>query len=117
MTEAALAEHEKCNRCDRDYRMWSTDSPLWNAVMRGGCINGPWEFGEMLCPNCFMEMAEDRGVARNFRVVADDVLVALQTVTPSGRVWNEKRRMWIEPGRRTVAVVTHPKRHTIEVRK
>jgi hypothetical protein len=68
--------------------------------MRGGCINGPWEFGEMICANCFMELAEDRGIAGRFLVTAEDVRVPLQTVTPSGRVWNEKRKLWIEPVRR-----------------
>jgi hypothetical protein len=117
VSEVALAEHEKCHRCCREYRMWSTPSPLWNAVMRGGCINGPWEFGEMICANCFMELAEDRGIATTFRVDAENVKVPLQTVTPSGRVWDEKRRLWMEPGRKRTLVSHSPKRRTIEARK
>lgn len=117
MSEVVLAEHERCNRCGCDYRMWSAPSPLWNAVMRGGCINGPWEFGEMLCANCFMEMAEDRGIANTFRVVADNVKVPLQTVTPSGRVWDDGRNLWVEPGRARAVVVRAPKRRTIEMKQ
>lgn len=117
MADVICADRERCNRCERDYRMWHAPSPLWNAVMRGGCIDGPWEFSEMICPNCFMEMAEDRGVADGFRVVADNVRVPLQTVTPSGRVWDDKRQLWIQPGRSRTVVAHAPRRRTIEVRK
>jgi hypothetical protein len=85
--------------------------------MRGGCINGPWEFGELICANCFMELAEDRGIANTFRVEADNVKVQLQTVTPSGRIWDEKGRLWIEPGRPRTVAVQPVRRRTIEVRK
>jgi hypothetical protein len=112
-----LAEHEKCGRCEREYRMWFAPSPLWNAVMRGGCINGPWEFGEMICANCFMDLAEERGIASNFRVIADDVKVPLQTVTPSGRVWDDKRNLWLERSRPRTVAVQPKRRRTIEMRK
>ena len=62
--------------------------------MRGGCINGPWEFGELICANCFMDLAEERGIAFMWEVSASGVRVPLQTVTPSGRVWNEEARLW-----------------------
>jgi hypothetical protein len=117
MADVALAERERCNRRGRDYRMWSAPSPLWNAVMRGGCINGPWEYGEMICANCFMEIAEDRGIANTFRVSADNVKVPLQTVTPSGRVWDDRRGLWIEQRRKRTVVSHSHKRRTIEVRK
>jgi hypothetical protein len=116
-TEAALAEHENCRRCRRDYRMWSAPSPLWNSVMRGGCINGTWEFGEMICANCFMELAEDRGVADTFRVSADNVRVPLQTTTPSGRVWDERSNMWVESRRGRTVVAPAPKRRLVERRR
>jgi hypothetical protein len=44
--ETMLAERRegRCDRCERDYRPnWSADSPLWNAVVRGGCIKFPEE--------------------------------------------------------------------------
>lgn len=82
-----------CNRCGGPNASWTAPSPLWNAVMRGGCINGPLEFGEIICPTCFFILADERGVASEFRVDADP-LVSLQTVTPSGREWNPGTRMW-----------------------
>ena len=89
-------EREMCQRCWREYRVWFAPSPLWNAVMRGGCINGPWEFSELICANCFMEMAEDRGVADQFRVDAAVVKVPLQKTTPSGRKWDAEQDLWVE---------------------
>ncbi|MGB3928902.1 MAG: hypothetical protein WBL20_08060, partial [Sphingobium sp.] len=77
---------EKCARCGHQNPPWRTPSPLWNAVMRGGCIDGEPIFNDMVCAACFMSLAEEAGIARNFRVVADDVSATLQTATPSGRV-------------------------------
>lgn len=77
-----------CQRCNCPHRVWSAASPLWNATVRSGCINGDEEYA-FLCPNCFMELAEDRGVASLFRVTAERT-AHLQLVTPSGRVWNER---------------------------
>jgi hypothetical protein len=89
-----MDDHERCRRCGHDNPAWSAPSPLWNAAMRGGCINGEWEFGELICASCFMVLAEERGVASLFRVTAEVVNVELQTVTPSGRVWNPGTWLW-----------------------
>lgn len=62
--------------------------------MRGGSINGPWEFGEMVCAACFMSLAEERGIASGWRVDAKTINVELETVTPSGRVWDEAVDLW-----------------------
>lgn len=83
-----------CNRCGGHNVSWSAPSPLWNEVMRGGDINGPWQYGEIICMTCFAEIAARDGVASGWRLSADDVHVSLQTVTPSGRVWNEDAQLW-----------------------
>jgi hypothetical protein len=62
--------------------------------MRGGCINGESLFNDMVCAACFMALAEASGVATMFRVTADQVHVPLQTVTPSGRVWDDQKWLW-----------------------
>jgi len=64
--------------------------------MRDGSIDGPQEFDEIICPTCFFVLADERDVATNFRVIAD-ALVPLQTVTPSGRIWNDETHLWEDP--------------------
>jgi hypothetical protein len=76
-----------CELCDREYQPWSAASPLWNAVVRGGSINGEEEFA-YLCADCFMRLAANRRVATGFQLDAAVSLIALETVTPSGRRWN-----------------------------
>jgi hypothetical protein len=95
--EAYQSSHpeEYCHRCNGPNVSWSAPSPLWNAVMRGGSINGPQEFDEIICPTCFFVLADDRGVATGFRVDAQ-ALVPFQTVTPSGRRWNSNTLLWEE---------------------
>lgn len=89
---------EACKRCGRRNPSWSAPSPLWNAVMRGGSVDGPPEYGDMVCATCFMVLAEEKGIACGFRVVADVVHVELETVTPSGRAWDTESGMWLGPG-------------------
>lgn len=84
-----------CEDCGRNYRVWSADSPLWNAVMRGGSINGE-EATAMICADCFMGRCEDAGIGDLFMVAANRVNVPLETVTPSGRVWDADRRLWAD---------------------
>lgn len=115
MSEIALAERREglCDRCEREYHpIWAAASPLWNAVVRGGCINGCEEFA-FLCANCFMELAVRRGIAKSFHLDGE-ALVPLQTVTPSGRSWNPKTRLF-EGRKRTV--IADQRRRTITVGK
>ncbi len=77
-----------CDRCGGINPVWSAPSPLWNAVIRGGDINGSEVFA-FVCPVCFIALAEQRGIALGWRLYATDVAIDLQTVTPSGRVWND----------------------------
>lgn len=87
-------EGEDCHRCGRGNTVWGAPSPLWNAVMRGGSIAGEPKYGDLVCATCFMALAEEAGVASHFKVFAERVNVELETVTPSGRVWNEDRQLW-----------------------
>lgn len=92
-----LHPEDCCRRCGGPNVNWHAPSPLWNAVMRGGSIDGPWEFGELICPTCFCVLAEERGVADSFAIVSRNTLVPLETTTPSGRTWDDERQLWIEP--------------------
>ncbi|WP_158010782.1 hypothetical protein [Tardibacter chloracetimidivorans] len=87
---------EQCTRCGHENAIWVAHSPLWNAVMRGGCINGEPEFNDMVCSACFMELAEAKGLATKFRVTAEEINTPLQMTTPSGRVWDDKKWLWVE---------------------
>jgi hypothetical protein len=62
--------------------------------MRGGSINGDAKFNDLVCATCFMELAEEQGIANIFRVSADCVNVELEMITPSGRVWDEESQQW-----------------------
>lgn len=88
---------EDCKRCGRGNVIWFAASPLWNAVMRDGSINGDPLYADMVCPLCFMQLAEEQGIAARFRVTAETVNVTLETTTPSGRVWDEEKFQWVEP--------------------
>lgn len=84
-----------CHRCGGPNISWSAPSPLWNQVMRGGSINGPWQWDEIICPLCFAELAA--GIADLWEFRARRVHVELETVTPSGRVWSDEVGLWIDP--------------------
>lgn len=92
----APQEHPElqCRRCGGPNRSWHAPSPLWNAVMRGGSIDGAWEFDELICPTCFMVLAEERGVAEAWRLDARVVHVDLELTTPSGRTWDAETDLW-----------------------
>lgn len=88
-----------CHCCGGPNISWSAPSPLWNAVMRGGSINGPTEFDEIICPLCFAALAIERGVAgAHWRFFANDVQAELELVTPTGRVWSSTTWLWETPG-------------------
>lgn len=83
-----------CHRCKGPNFVWAAPSPLWNAVMRGGSIDGPWRYEEIICPTCFVVLAQEAGVADGWRLSAENVRVQLETTTPSGRVWNPDTWLW-----------------------
>lgn len=87
----------RCHRCGGPNVSWIAPSPLWNQVMRGGDINGDEGPNGIVCPTCFAVVAQERGVAELWRLTAERVHVPLQTVTPSGRVWDEPTWMWVDP--------------------
>lgn len=90
------AGSETCRRCGHDNRPWSAPSPLWNAVMRGGSIDGEPIYDDMVCAACFIQLATEDGIALGWRVTAENVLVPLETVTPSGRVWDADQFLWAD---------------------
>ncbi len=90
---------ETCHRCGRDYTPWSAMSPLWNEVMRGGDINaGPEPYLGMVCCDCFIKLAEQAGVATDWRLHAGQVFRQLKLTTPTGRVWSDQRWLFEPPG-------------------
>lgn len=87
---------ENCNRCGAKNPPWSAPSPLWNAVVRGGSINGDPLFNDMLCATCFTVLAEAAGIASNFRLTAVNIHGTLEIITPSGRVWDDAGWLWVD---------------------
>lgn len=85
-----------CHRCGGPNVVWVAPSPLWNEVMRGGTIDGPEQCEGIVCPTCFAALAEDQGVAQYWRLTAERVHVKPETVTPSGRVWDDEAWLWRE---------------------
>jgi hypothetical protein len=67
--------------------------------MRGGSIDGPPIWDDMVCLTCFVILAEEAGIAQHWTLNAQTVHVELETVTPSGRVWDEEQRIYVEPSR------------------
>lgn len=54
-----------CQRCDREYPVWSAPNDLWNRVVRdhGGDGYGARPLRDrFLCPSCFGMLAEERGI-------------------------------------------------------
>lgn len=101
-------DSEACHRCGGANPSWSAPSPLWNAVMRGGSINGDALYDDMVCIKCFMQIAEESGIARGWRLFATDVTGDLETVTPGGRVWNEHTWLWDGRGKSRLTVGDRP---------
>lgn len=88
---------EACRRCGHSNAIWAAPSPLWNAVIRGGSLDGEPEYSDLVCAACFMELAEEKGIATRFRVTAEEINVELEKITPTGRVWDEDRWLWVQP--------------------
>jgi len=91
-----------CHRCGGPNISWSAPSPLWNQVMRGGSINGEWQWDEIICPICFVMLAEEAGIADFWVLSAERVHVELETVTPGGSVWDETIQRWRHPEQATL---------------
>lgn len=88
----------ECRRCGGPNRVWYAPSPLWNAVMRlGGSINGAEDFSGIICPTCFVVLAEERGIASMWRLDAREVHIELELTTPSGRTWSAATDRWVDP--------------------
>lgn len=95
MTTTDHPEHV-CGRCGGPNIPWSAPSPLWNEVMRGGDINATdteLHHG-IVCPTCFAVLAEQAGIAQQWRLTAERIHGPLVTTTPSGRTWNEQTWLW-----------------------
>ena len=92
-----MSSESICQRCGGLNPVWTAPSPLWNFVMRGGSISGI-ETYSVVCPSCFAILAEiAESGATLWKFDATDVKVPLETVTPSGRVWNPETWLWDDP--------------------
>lgn len=66
--------------------------------MRGNDINGDMKWGDLVCIRCFIVLAEQAGVRPNrWRLAADPEPEGLLHETPSGRVWDAERWLWVDP--------------------
>lgn len=108
LTTAHPEDH--CWRCAGPNITWTAPSPLWNQVMRGGDINNPEIHNGIVCPTCFATLANEAGITTNhWKLFAARPLVALQHITPSGRIWNPERWQYDEPdqARPSTAAMLH----------
>lgn len=88
---------DHCHRCGGPNITWAAPSPLWNEVMRGGDIEGRDLHDGIVCPTCFAVLAEKMGLANYWQFNAPCTTRELTMVTPSGRVWDAERWLWVEP--------------------
>lgn len=89
-----MRDSEQCRRCDGPNVIWSAPSPLWNLVMRENDINGRIQFRDLVCMKCFIELAAERGITRQWRLTVAPEPDGLIYETPSGRVWNDRTWLW-----------------------
>lgn len=92
-----LGADERCHRCGGENVRWSAPSPLWNRVMRGNDINGEPRFSDLVCIRCFIVLAFEEGIDGTWRVAVDPEPEGLIYETPSGRIWDRSRGLWVEP--------------------
>lgn len=60
-----------CRTCGDHYPTWRAPNDLWNLVMGGPeATDDP---GGMLCPNCFLRLADERAPTRGAWVVGTPV--------------------------------------------
>ena len=92
------AVHEWCRRCGGANVIWAAASPLWNYVMRGNDITQAGRFGDLVCMPCFIALAVEAGLpAHGWRLTLAPEPDGLVYETPSGRVWDPERFLWVEP--------------------
>jgi hypothetical protein len=92
-----LRDHEQCRHCGGRNVVWSAASPLWNYVMRGNDINGEPLHGDLVCIPCFIQIAVDAGLPEHgWRLTLVPELEGLIYETPSGRVWDPERFLWVD---------------------
>ncbi len=93
-----MPDDESCRRCDRPNAMWSSESPLWNYVMRGNDINGESRYQDLVCMECFIFCAIEAGLpAIGWRLTLIPEPEGFIYETPSGRVWDKDQCLWVEP--------------------
>lgn len=85
-----------CHRCNGPNFVWVAPSPLWNKVMRDDDINSKEKYNGIVCPTCFAVLCLEQGVAESFRFYPTVLNKSLKFVTPSGRIWDSKKWMWVE---------------------
>lgn len=95
MTDSSAGPGEDCRRCGGPNVIWFAPSPLWNKVMRGNDICGDPLFNDLVCMPCFVALAAEAGVVGVWRLTADPEPEGLIYTTPSGRVWDPDRFLWV----------------------
>jgi hypothetical protein len=97
-TTSTPGREQNCVRCGGENVVWTTPSPLWNLIMRGNDINGESLFRDLVCMSCFIHLAEAAGVPiGQWRLMLTPEPPGLIKTTPSGRVWDERRWLWVTP--------------------
>lgn len=101
---SAELDHERCRRCGGPNVIWSAASPLWNYVMRGNDILGEAKFSDLVCMPCFVTLAVEAGLPMHgWRLTLTPEPEGLIYETPSGRVWDPERFLWVEPAQAATA--------------
>lgn len=88
---------EDCRRCGGKNVVWSAASPLWNFVMRENDINGPIKYADLVCIPCFITLAIEKGLpVVGWRLTLVPEPEGLIYETPSGRVWDPEKFLWVK---------------------
>ena len=65
--------------------------------MRGNDINGESRYGDLVCMACFVRCAVEAGLPSvGWRLMLHPEPDGLTYTTPSGRVWDAERFVWVE---------------------
>lgn len=68
---ANVHPEDYCHRCGGRNLSWWCDSDLWNAVMRPDGQGSPWLWNEIICPQCFADLAEVKFGRASFTFTID----------------------------------------------